>query len=45
MLRPAALKQLIEPEEIGELTSFLCSEKGKSITGACWTIDCGWTAQ
>jgi 3-hydroxybutyrate dehydrogenase len=45
MLKPAALKQLIEPEEIGELTAFLCSDNGKSITGACWTIDCGWTAQ
>lgn len=45
MLRPAALKQLIEPEEIGELTAFLCSDNGKSVTGACWTIDCGWTAQ
>jgi 3-hydroxybutyrate dehydrogenase len=45
MLKPAAIKKIIEPKEIADLTVFLCSDKGSSVTGACWTIDCGWTAQ
>ena len=45
MLKSAAIKKLIEPEEIANLVVFLCSDRGASITGACWAIDCGWTAQ
>jgi 3-hydroxybutyrate dehydrogenase len=45
LLKSAAIKRLIEPEEIAGLVSYLCSDKAGSITGACWTIDCGWTAQ
>ncbi len=45
MLKPAAIKKIIEPREIADLTAYLCSEKGRSVTGACWTVDCGWTAQ
>lgn len=45
MLKPAAIKRIIEPKEIADLTAYLCSDKGRSVTGACWTIDCGWTAQ
>ncbi len=45
MLKPAAIKNIIEPAEIADLCAYLCSDKGRSVTGACWTIDCGWTAQ
>lgn len=45
MLKSAAVKKLIEPHEVADLVLYLCSESGSSITGACWTIDCGWTAQ
>ena len=45
MLKSAAIKKIIEPDEIASLVLFLCSDHGASITGACWTIDCGWTAQ
>jgi 3-hydroxybutyrate dehydrogenase len=45
MLKSAAVKKLIEPEEVANLVLFLCSDNGASVTGACWTIDCGWTAQ
>jgi 3-hydroxybutyrate dehydrogenase len=45
MLKPAAIKRIIEPAEIADLVVLLCSERGASITGSCWTIDCGWTAQ
>jgi len=45
MLKSAAIKNIIGPGEISDLVMFLCSDKGRSITGASWTIDCGWTAQ
>lgn len=45
MLKSAAIKKIIEPKEVASLVLFLCSDSGASITGACWTIDCGWTAQ
>lgn len=45
MLKPAAIKRIIEPTEIADIVMLLCSESGASITGASWTIDCGWTAQ
>jgi len=45
MLKPAAIKRIIEPHEIADLAMLFCSDSGASITGACWTIDCGWTAQ
>jgi len=44
MLKNAAVKRLIEPEEIGELVLYLCSEKAACFTGSCLTMDCGWTA-
>ncbi len=43
MLKPAAIKKIIEPDEIADIVLLLCSERGASITGACWTIDCGWS--
>lgn len=45
MLKASAIKKMIEPSEIAELVSFLCTDNAKSITGATWTIDGGWTAQ
>ncbi|MEE9327476.1 MAG: 3-hydroxybutyrate dehydrogenase [Cocleimonas sp.] len=45
MLEPAAIKRLIEPQEIANLVVFLCSEQGSAVTGANWKIDCGWTAK
>ena len=45
MLKASAIKKMIEPSEIAELVSFLCTDNAKSVTGATWTIDGGWTAQ
>jgi 3-hydroxybutyrate dehydrogenase len=45
MLEPAAIKRLIEPDEVAGVVSFLCSDGGASVTGATWTIDLGWTAR
>jgi len=44
MLQKAAVKRLIEPEEIGEFVKFLCSDAAASISGACLSVDGGWTA-
>ena len=45
MLGPAAIKRLIEPEEVAALVAYLCSEEAGVVTGAAWTIDLGWTAR
>ncbi len=44
MLKNAAVKRLIEPDEISDLVIYLCSEKAACFTGSCITMDCGWTA-
>ena len=45
MLEPAAIKRLLEPEEVAAYVSFLCSDAASGITGAEQVIDCGWTAR
>ena len=45
MLEPAAIKRLVEPEEISRLALFLASDDARSITGAAMSIDAGWTAR
>jgi 3-hydroxybutyrate dehydrogenase len=44
MLKKAAVKRLIEPEEIGQAVLYLCSDAASCMTGVSLTIDCGWTA-
>jgi 3-hydroxybutyrate dehydrogenase len=44
MLAPAALKRLIEPEEVAEAVAFLCSPAGTSVTGSSLVMDGGWSA-
>lgn len=44
-LAQAAVRRLIEPEEVAELALFLASEKASAITGAVFPIDLGWTAR
>jgi len=44
MLKKAAVKRLIEPQEIGDLVVYLCSASAQCITGIMLPIDCGWTA-
>lgn len=45
LLKSAAIKKIIDPKDVAKVVMLLCSDSGSSITGACWTIDCGWTAQ
>ena len=45
MLAPAAIKRLIEPEEVAEYALFLASERAGAITGSAQVIDLGWTAR
>jgi 3-hydroxybutyrate dehydrogenase len=44
MLAPAAVKRLIEPEEVAALALFLCSGNADSVTGSSFCLDGGWTA-
>ncbi|HEY7274299.1 MAG TPA: 3-hydroxybutyrate dehydrogenase [Actinoplanes sp.] len=43
MLAPAALKRLIEPEEVAAAVAYLCSPDASFITGASLLIDGGWS--
>ena len=44
MLEPAAIRRLLEPEEVASLALYLCSDAASGITGAALDIDLGWTA-
>jgi 3-hydroxybutyrate dehydrogenase len=45
MLTEPAIKRLIEPEEVAELATFLCSKEASFINGASIVMDGGWTAR
>jgi 3-hydroxybutyrate dehydrogenase len=44
MLEPAAIKRLIDPDEVAELVAYLCSSKASFITGTSLMLDGGWSA-
>jgi 3-hydroxybutyrate dehydrogenase len=44
MLAPAAIKRLIEPEEVADLVVYLCSPEASFITGTSFMMDGGWSA-
>jgi len=45
MTAPAALKRMLEPEEVAALVAYLASDLAQCITGSAVPIDCGWTAR
>lgn len=44
MLQKAAVKRLLEPNEVGSLVAYLASDIAAMITGSSFAIDGGWTA-
>ena len=44
MLAPAAVKRLIEPAEVADAVSWLCSPAATSVTGTSLVMDGGWSA-
>lgn len=44
LLADAAVKRLVEPEEVGGLALWLATEHAALVSGASYTIDGGWTA-
>lgn len=43
MLQKAAIKQLVQVEDIAHMVLYLCNEHSNMITGSTMTIDGGWT--
>jgi 3-hydroxybutyrate dehydrogenase len=44
MLAPAAVKRLIEPDEVADAVVWLCSPAAASVTGTSLVMDGGWSA-
>ena len=44
MVAEAPIHRLLEPDEVAQLVTFLCTDAASGITGSAPTIDCGWTA-
>lgn len=44
MLKQAAIKRLVEPEEVAQLVAYLASDAAGAVTGSSFNIDLGWTA-
>ena len=45
LLAPHAVKRLIEPSEVADAVAFLCTPAGRTVTGAPFVMDQGWTAR
>jgi 3-hydroxybutyrate dehydrogenase len=45
LLKEAAIKRLVEPQEVASLVGWLCSAQAGMVTGASYTMDGGWSAR
>ena len=45
LLADQPTKQFVKPEDIGALVLHLCGPNSSSFTGACLSIDGGWTSR
>jgi 3-hydroxybutyrate dehydrogenase len=45
LLREAAIKRLVEPEEVAQMVGYLCRPEAAFITGSSIVMDGGWTAR
>ena len=45
ILAPQAVKRLLEPHEVADVTAFVLGPSGRAFTGAPVVIDQGWTAR
>ena len=45
MVANGAIHRLLEPREVAQLVTYLCSNAAGGITGSAQSIDCGWTAE
>ncbi|UVI38723.1 3-hydroxybutyrate dehydrogenase [Qipengyuania spongiae] len=45
LLAKQPTKKFVQPEEIGALAVFLCSQAAQNVNGANWSMDGGWTAE
>jgi 3-hydroxybutyrate dehydrogenase len=45
LLQPQAVKRLLEPAEVAAAAAFLLGPDGRSVTGAPFVMDLGWTAR
>jgi 3-hydroxybutyrate dehydrogenase len=45
ILAPQAVKRLLEPEEVADVTAYVLGPTGRAFTGAPVVIDLGWTAR
>jgi 3-hydroxybutyrate dehydrogenase len=44
MVAEGAIRRLLEPAEVAQLATYLCTDAASAITGSAQVIDCGWTA-
>ncbi|MER6974630.1 3-hydroxybutyrate dehydrogenase [Nocardioides sp. NPDC000445] len=45
LLQDAAVKRLVEPDEVGSLVGWLTGPDASMVSGASWAIDGGWSAR